>query len=313
MKKKVIDISTEEKKKEVFERLDGFTSKNQAHEYFGISDNKQGSEYLKEIALAVGFDLSIYKERRKKPIKYCKQCGKEITSKWGKDFCCSSCATKYNNEHRDKSVYEKVANALKKNKVANDRYCIVCGKRLDRHKIKYCSTECRYEHYKQENKGNCHTKTVFTKKCECCGKEFRTKNLMAKFCSNECSTLAAKEKKYKDFIENNDKYCRGNYTPKRFLREVFLTEQNGVCAICKCKPEHNGKPLVFVLDHIDGDASNNRRENLRMICPNCDSQLDTFKSKNKNSTRRNYWKEHILKNIPTMKETFGITRDYMGH
>ena len=31
------------------------------------------------------------------------------------------------------------------------------------------------------------------------------------------------------------------------------------------------------------------------------------------SARRNYWKEHILKNIPTTKETFGITRDYMGH
>jgi len=53
--------------------------------------------------------------------------------------------------------------------------------------------------------------------------------------------------------------------------------------------------LVFVLDHIDGDASNNKRENLRLICPNCDSQTDTFKSKNKFSTRRNYWKEKILK------------------
>ena len=41
----------------------------------------------------------------------------------------------------------------------------------------------------------------------------------------------------------------------------------------------------------------NRCENLRMICPNCDSQLPTFKSKNKNSTRRNYWKEHIIKSF----------------
>ena len=103
-KRKIIDISTEEKKKEVFERFDGFTSKNQAHEYFRISDNKQGADYLKQIAKEVGFDLSVYKERRKKPIRYCKQCGKEINSKYAKKFCCSSCSTKYNNSHRDESV-----------------------------------------------------------------------------------------------------------------------------------------------------------------------------------------------------------------
>ena len=39
------------------------------------------------------------------------------------------------------------------------------------------------------------------------------------------------------------------------------------------------------MDHIDGNAANNRRDNYRAICPNCDSQLDTFKSKNKNSSR----------------------------
>jgi len=37
------------------------------------------------------------------------------------------------------------------------------------------------------------------------------------------------------------------------------------------KAEWNGKELHFILDHIDGDASNNHKENLRLICPNCDS------------------------------------------
>ena len=117
-----------------------------------------------------------------------------------------------------------------------------------------------------------------------------------KFCSQKCSQEYRHNQAYKDFLENNDKYCNGGYTPKRFKCE-FLKEQDNKCAICGCEPIHNEKPLVFVLDHIDGDASNNSRNNLRMICPNCDSQLDTFKSKNKNSSRRNYWKENILKNL----------------
>jgi len=134
------------------------------------------------------------------------------------------------------------------------------------------------------------------KKCVNCGKEFNARRTERIFCSGNCASEFRHKEAYKDFLENSEKYCSGNYTPKSFKKE-FIAEQGGVCAICGCKPEHNGKPLVFVLDHIDGDASNNKRDNLRMICPNCDSQLDTFKSKNKNSTRRNYWREHIIKEI----------------
>jgi len=44
----------------------------------------------------------------------------------------------------------------------------------------------------------------------------------------------------------------------------------------------------MILDHIDGNASHNTRDNLRCVCPNCDSQLDTYKSKNKNGSRSYY-------------------------
>lgn len=131
--------------------------------------------------------------------------------------------------------------------------------------------------------------------CKNCGKPFEG-GKTRKFCSNECSQEYKHKEAYNKYLQDPEMYCKGNYTPKNFKQE-FMGEQENKCAICGCYPEHNGKPLVFVLDHIDGNASNNRRENLRMICPNCDSQLPTFKSKNKNSTRRNYWKEHILKGL----------------
>ena len=44
--------------------------------------------------------------------------------------------------------------------------------------------------------------------------------------------------------------------------------------------EWNGKPLVFDMDHIDGNSDNNLRENVRAVCPNCHSQTPTFKAKN---------------------------------
>lgn len=116
------------------------------------------------------------------------------------------------------------------------------------------------------------------------------------FCSNKCNSEYKHLEAYNDFLNNNDKYCTGKYSPKNF-KDFILTEQNNKCIICGNESYWMNKNIVFVLDHIDGDASNNKRENLRLICPNCDSQTDTFKSKTKNSKRRNYFREKIRKNL----------------
>jgi 5-methylcytosine-specific restriction endonuclease McrA len=43
-----------------------------------------------------------------------------------------------------------------------------------------------------------------------------------------------------------------------------------------------GKPLMIELNHIDGNSRNHVLSNLRMLCPNCHSQTDTFRSKKRN-------------------------------
>lgn len=117
-----------------------------------------------------------------------------------------------------------------------------------------------------------------------------------KFCCSECSSENIHKEAYKDFLENNDKYCTGHYTPKQF-KDFFLKEQDNKCPICGNEPIWMGKKLTFVIDHIDGDCSNNKRKNIRFICPNCDSQTSTFKSKTKNSKRRDYIRENLEKKL----------------
>jgi len=69
------------------------------------------------------------------------------------------------------------------------------------------------------------------------------------------------------------------------IRAYILEDQGGCCAICGMAREWNGMPLVFVLDHIDGNSSDNSRANVRLVCPNCDSQLPTYKSRNRGNGR----------------------------
>lgn len=65
---------------------------------------------------------------------------------------------------------------------------------------------------------------------------------------------------------------------KRLLREGLLLNQ---CSLCGLLPEWEGRPLTLQLDHIDGNTGNNQLSNLRILCPNCHTQTDTFSSLNR--------------------------------
>ena len=132
---------------------------------------------------------------------------------------------------------------------------------------------------------NKNTKTAF---CLNCGKEFEyLSGYTNKYCCTECEKEYKHNIKYQKIIDGDPSIMRANYSPRHF-KEDILKEQGNVCAICGIKPMWNNKELVFILDHIDGHATNNKRDNLRVICPNCDSQLGTYKSKNKHGDRYYY-------------------------
>lgn len=167
MEKRKIDLSTEEKKKILFNILNGFKSKKEAYEYLGVHDNSYGIAYLKDVANIVGFNLETYSERKHLKNKICLYCGKEFKPKTTKQkFCSVSCAASYSNRKRDKENKEykvKLSESLKKYykehpKKANNGFRWVNGKRI-RIEPKKCSicgkTDC-------ERKGICkHTKKFF--------------------------------------------------------------------------------------------------------------------------------------------------------
>ena len=66
---------------------------------------------------------------------------------------------------------------------------------------------------------------------------------------------------------------------KEKLYESGLKEKK--CELCGQGEEWNGRHMSLILDHINGINDDNRIQNLRIVCPNCNATLDTHCGKNK--------------------------------
>src|SRR5665213_916299 len=139
------------------------------------------------------------------------------------------------------------------------------------------------------------------KECYCYAMDKRTccfcrmtleKRHKQKFCSNKCQANFRYENFKAEWLSGRRKVVTKNISGhiKRFLLEKYKER----CSLCGWHKKHSvTKRVPLEVDHVDGNADNNRLENVRLVCPNCHALTPSFRNLNKGKGRA--WRKEYVK------------------
>jgi len=109
------------------------------------------------------------------------------------------------------------------------------------------------------------------------------------------------------FVEDFKGSINGNMLKKRLYAGGL---KSPICELCNQDENWKTGKISLILDHINGNNKDNRVENLRIVCPNCDATLPTFKSRNitkkppfNNHPFENY-ENHIINEYKTLIQNY---------
>ena len=145
------------------------------------------------------------------------------------------------------------------------------------------------------------------------------------YCNNYCGNRQTIKKRIVEYdidISHFNFKPKNNYNGKLSLNEIFVTGstyntknlkkrlydeglKERICEKCGQNENWNNEKISLILDHINGDNTDNRLKNLRIVCPNCNATLPTHGGKNikfkSKSERKKYCKLNNKKKEVSLK------------
>ena len=226
-----------------------------------------------------------------KDIKDCKTLNDIARQEFGK--------ANYTNREKCKKLLEENGinwkEWLESKKIEEKKYCLYCGKELtgkDRKRKKFCNSSCAasYNNVGVVRNGSKSIPCI----CLNCGKEYyAVRNSKKKFCSIKCQG----EYKHKQYIERwkngEENGLSGKYGIIEAVRHYIFEKNDNKCEVCGKSYINPYTGLsVLQIHHKDGDCTNNKEENLQLLCPTHHAMTENFGSRNPNATRKDNRKRY---------------------
>lgn len=205
----------------------------------------------------------------------CLQCSQSTNNP---KFCSRHCSTIYNNIKHPKRSLQNKCKLCESKTLTNRKYCKSC-----------------WDQYKSSivaKNNNRNYKPVINKICLACNQPF------SQYGSKCCSPKCGDQWKFLQMIQKVEAAGRfrdtSNFnTAGSFIKRYLKFKYGDKCSICNQSNMWNNKPITLIVDHTNGKPNDWTISNIRLVCPNCNSQLPTFCARNrKNGGRPNrYYKQ----------------------
>ena len=126
------------------------------------------------------------------------------------------------------------------------------------------------------------------KKCLNCENAIPNRN---DYCNNKCQSEYQTNTKLNEWLNGTNIIQKGGCSIPPWMRRYLYEEAGHKCSECGWNQTNEYSGIIpLEIDHIDGNAYNNIKNNLKVICPNCHSLTKTYKNIGSRKSARTYRK-----------------------